>query len=189
MKVVLILLTLFCGQLLAGKLPIPANARSMPEVREHFDLEELKMRKRFGIGVSAGGPLAIMGVEVDINIMEDFSLSGGIGTGLDYSSFMIKGRYFLMGEWVSPYLGVSLARWWTKGTKATRLAPSVLTSEFLPPGYDYTQGFSIAILSPSVGVQFMHPMGVAFFAELHYMIRMFSLENGTYACAGLHWYF
>lgn len=153
------------------------------------NLETLKMSKRFGIGVSAGGPLSVLGVEFDVNVKENLSLSFGFGTGLDYSSFMVKGRYFLLGEWVSPYLGLSFARWWTQGTTASNVSPSVLSSQFLPAGYDFTQGFSVFFFAPAIGVQFMHPMGFAVSIELQHFFKLIDLANGTYAGISAHWYF
>jgi hypothetical protein len=152
-------------------------------------LEELRMAKRFGLGISAAGPLSVMGIEIDFNISENFSISGGIGTGLDYSTFMVKGRYFLLGESVSPYIGASIARWFSSGTSAKAVSPSILANKFLEPGTDLTQGFSVWILSPSIGVQFMHQLGFSFFAELQYMFKLVNFANGTYAGLGMHWYF
>lgn len=152
-------------------------------------LEELRMAKRFGVGFSAAGPLSMLGIEADVNLTPLVSLSAGVGTGIDYSTMMLKTRYFLLGEWVSPYVGLAVSRWWTDGTTEERVSPSVLMNRFLGPGYDLSQGFNLWILSPSVGVQFMHPMGVAFFAELHYLFKMVDLANGTYAGMGVHWYF
>ena len=152
-------------------------------------LETMKMSKRFGVGFTAGGPLAVLGISADVNVTENMSLGLGLGTGLNYSTFMLEGRYFLLGEWVSPYLGFAVARWWTDGTSATNLAPSVLVNRFLPSGYDYTRGFSLFILSPAVGVQFMHPMGFAISAELQYLFKLVDFSNGTYAGLSAHWYF
>lgn len=152
-------------------------------------LEQLKMSRRFGVGVSAGGSLAVFGVEADVNITENFALSTGLGSGIDYSTFMVKGRWFLMGEWVSPYVGLSLSRWWTNGTTETRIGPSILANRFLAGTTDYSQGFNVWLMSPSLGVQFMHPKGFAVSAEIQYLFRLFSLANGTYAGMGIHWYF
>lgn len=152
-------------------------------------LEAMKMARRFGIGMGAGGTLAVLGLEVDVNITESISVTAGLGTGIDYNTLMLKGRYFLLGEWVSPYAGVSLARWWTDGTTATQIGPSVLVTRFLPTGYDLTQGFSLFLLSPSIGVQFMHPMGFAVNVELQYLFKLMDFANGTYAGLSAHWYF
>jgi hypothetical protein len=153
------------------------------------NVESTKLSKRFGIGFSAGGPLAVLGIVTDVNITPNISIGMGFGTGLNYSTFMVGGRYFLLGEWVSPYLGLALARWWTDGTNATTVSPTLLADRFLGPGYDYTKGFSVFLLSPSVGVQFMHPMGFAVSAEISYMFRLMDMQNGTYAGVSAHWYF
>jgi hypothetical protein len=170
-----------------GLLVLSLGCFSLPS--EGATLEALKMSRRFGLGLSAGGPLSVLGMEVDINVREDISVSLGLGTGLDYSSFMVKARYYLLGEWVSPYLGMALARWWTSGTTSTTVTPSVLTSRFLPGGYDYTQGFSVFFMAPAIGVQFMHPMGFAVSIELQYFFKLVDFANGTFAGIAAHWYF
>jgi len=152
-------------------------------------IEALKTSHRFGVGFSAGGPLAVMGIEADINFTENLSVGLGLGTGLNYSTFMVKGRYFLLGEWVSPYLGMAVARWWTDGTSAASVGPGLLADKFLGPGYNLAQGFSMFLLAPTVGVQFMHPMGFAVSVELQYLFRLMDLVNGTYAGVAAHWYF
>ncbi len=154
-----------------------------------MQIANLKMKKRFGMGVSAAGPLGMLGVEFDVNLYEDVSLSGGIGTGLHYNTSMLKARYFLLGEWVSPYLALGLARWWSNGTKAAEIGPSVLTNKFLGPETDPRRGFDVVMLTPALGVQFMHPMGLAVFAEIYYLFRLVDFSNGTYAGMGMHWYF
>src|SRR4051812_49308480 len=112
MRLILVLLCVSSATAHAGKLPFlpPSDAKTeaahaRPKKEGVSSLEDLKMRKRFGLGMSAAGPLSMVGIEADVNITEDFSVSGGIGTGIDYSTFMVKGRYFLLGEWVSPYIG------------------------------------------------------------------------------------
>lgn len=177
------------GQLPTGS-PRPAkeHAKASASTASVPRMEEVKMRKRFGVGFSAAGPLSMMGLEFDVNVAEDFSFSGGLGTGLHYNTMMLKGRYFLLGEWVSPYLTFGIARWWSNGTKARDIGPSVLTNKFLN-GADPRRGFDIAMLTPGLGVQFMHPMGFEVFAEIYYLFRLVNFANGTYAGMGMHWYF
>jgi len=151
-------------------------------------IEDLKMDKRFGIGVTAAGPLAIMGVEVDINITEQFSMSGGVGTGNDYSTLDIKARYYLPGKSVSPYIGAGLAHWWSSGTKSASPGPGII-QKFLAETPDPSQGFSLFIVYPTLGVQFLHSTGFEVSAEVEYLIKLFDLASGPYAGVGVHWYF
>lgn len=152
-------------------------------------LQELKMQKRFGVGVSAAGPLSIMGLEIDVNLTEEVGVGLGFGTGIDYSTFMAKGRYYLMGKWVSPYLAVGVANWWSSQRPSGDLKPSILTSKFLDPNQDLSNGFSLWMIYPAFGVQFMSAMGLAFYAEMQYLVKMFSFANNLYAGVGVHWYF
>jgi hypothetical protein len=156
--------------------------------RGETQLEALKMRKRFGVGVTAAGPLSVLGVEIDIHVTEAVSVSGGLGTGLDYSTFMLKGKYFLLGEKVSPYIGGGLARWWTDGTSEKNIGPSVLKNKFLS-GNDFSQGFNVWMLYPALGVQYMHPQGIAFYAEIQALIKIPTVATGTYAGMGALVYF
>jgi hypothetical protein len=158
--------------------------------RETITMEELRMSKRFGVGFSAAGPVGLLGIEVDLNLSEDFSVGGGIGTGLGYSTFMVKGRYFLIGDAVSPYLGVGYARWWNdEATDAKDLSPGILPNTFLAEKTDLSQGFDVHMVYPALGVQFMHSLGFEIFAELQYLMKLFDMSGGVYAGLGMHWYF
>jgi hypothetical protein len=152
-------------------------------------LEEIKLQKRIGIGMSAGGPLAVMGLQVDVNLTERFSLSGGLGTGLQYSTLMIEGKYYLLGKSVSPYFGLGVARWWTSGTDATSVGPSLLMDNFLEPGTNLNHGFSVFSFYPAFGVQYLHSSGFALSAEFEYLFKLVNFANGTYAGLAAHWYF
>ncbi len=191
----LLVLLFVCITAHAGKIPLKmdGSTEAGPDKKKgkesYSSLEDLKLRKRFGLGVSAGGPLALFGAEADVNLTEDVSLSAGLGTGIDYSTFMVKARYFLLGEWVSPYIGGGVARWWTDSLKDSRVSPAVLANKFLRPGEGGVNGFSAWIVYPCIGVQFMSRMGFEVFAEVHYLFRLFSMSNGTYAGMGMHWYF
>lgn len=197
-KITLLLVCVFlCQNGFSGKIPtsaeegakVGANVGDSASVERYQGVEDLKEKKRFGIGVSGGGLLSMLGVEADINLSPAVSFSLGIGTGLDYNTMMAKLRFFLPGQWVSPYLGVGVGRWWTEGTRETNVGPSLLANQFLGGNTNLSQGFDIWVASPSLGVQFMHPMGIGFFAELQQIFRIPSLANGTYGGMGIHWYF
>lgn len=150
-----------------------------------ISLEEIKMRKRFGIGAAAAGPHGLFGAEVDVNITPECSVGLGMGTGVEYRTAMAKIRYFLPGEWVSPYLAVGAARWWADRAAPERLSPPLLVDQFIPGGN--TQ-FDVVLVYPALGVQFMQSTGVSFFAEVQYLFQLFDFRNALYAGAGVHWY-
>ncbi len=162
---------------------------AVPQNVQNISLEELRMEKRFGFGFSAAGPLSLLGIEFDFNVTPEVSIGGGMGTGLDYSTMMVKGRYFLLGKTVSPYIGVGLARWWSQGTNEKNLSPSILQKKFLKPGSDLSDGFNVFLVYPVIGVQLMQPNGLSVFAEVQYLIKLLTLANGAYAGLGMHWYF
>lgn len=151
-------------------------------------LEEMKLSKRFGIGIAAGGGVSFLGMEAEVNLSEEFSLTGALGTGQDYSTFAVKAKYFILGEDVSPYFALGLARWWTSSTKEREIGPAVLRNEFLA-GADPRNGFSVWMMYPAVGVQFYHGLGFSLYAELQYLFRLFNFSNGTYAGVGFSWFF
>lgn len=151
-------------------------------------LEDFKEERRFGAGVGVGGPLSALGLEVEFNLDPRFSLSGGVGSGFSYSTFAVKGKYFLLGDQVSPYFLVGFARWWSQGTLERDIGPSVLKNIFLD-GVDPRAGFSIWTVYPGIGVQFMHDSGFALYAEAHYLFKVPNFANGTYAGIGASWFF
>lgn len=151
-------------------------------------LEEMKLKRRFGIGLAAAGGLSVLGIEADVNFDENFSMSGGIGTGLDYSTFTVKAKYHILGESVSPYFAAGFGRWWTNGTRQKNVGPAVLANKFLD-SKDYSQGFSVWMVYPALGVQFFHALGLSVYAEVQYLFKLFNFSNGTYAGMGVYWYF
>lgn len=151
-------------------------------------LEEFKQERRFGVGLGVGGPLSAVGIEVEFNIKPEFSLSGGIGSGFDYSSFAVKGKYFLLGDQVSPYFFAGFARWWSQGVTQSDIGPSVLKNVFLS-GVDPRNGFSVWTLYPGIGVQFLHDTGFSVYLEAMYLFQLINFSNGTYAGLGASWFF
>ncbi len=152
-------------------------------------VDEFRMEKRFGVGFSTGGGYSVLGLGIDFHVTPDFSLSAGIGTGLDYSTWNVEAKYYLSGRWVSPYFAAGLARWWTGGTSEKQIGPAVLRNKFLTADHDFSQGFSCFIFYPAIGVQFMHPAGFAVSVEGQYLFRLVNFANGTYAGASAYWYF
>lgn len=154
-----------------------------------ISMEDLRMQKRFGIGVGIAGGLSVLGLEVEINLTDSVSLMGGLGTGSDYSTFALKAKYALLGRTVSPYFALGFGRWWSGGTRERNIGPSVLANKFLDPGADLREGFSVFMAYPAFGVQFLHSMGLSFYAEVQYLFKLMSFANGTYAGAGVSWFF
>ncbi|NBX75796.1 MAG: hypothetical protein EBQ92_04515 [Proteobacteria bacterium] len=151
-------------------------------------LDDFKMERRFGAGFGVGGPLSALGLEVEFNIKPEVSITGGLGTGMDYSTLAVKGRYFLLGDQVSPYFLFGVARWWSQGTTQNDIGPAVLKNIFLE-GLDPRMGFSIWTIYPGVGVQFIHDSGFSIYLEAHYLFKVIDFANGTYAGMGVSWFF
>ncbi|NBT57618.1 hypothetical protein EBT16_02425 [bacterium] len=151
-------------------------------------LEDFKNERRFGAGVSAGGPLSSLGMEIEFNLEPEISIAGGLGTGGSYSTLAVKGRYFLLGDQVSPYFLMGIARWWSDGTSERDIGPSVLKNIFLE-GADPRSGFSVWTLYPGIGVQFIHDSGFSLYLEAHYFFKIPNFANGTYAGMGASWFF
>ncbi|NBX91818.1 MAG: hypothetical protein EB078_10360 [Proteobacteria bacterium] len=151
-------------------------------------MADFRLERRFGVGLGVGGPLSVLGLEVEFNLSSDVSLVGGIGSGHDYSTFAARGKYFFLGDQVSPYFLLGFARWWSQGTTQTDVGPAVLKNIFLQ-GEDPRQGFSVWTVYPGIGVQFIHDSGFSMYAEAHYLFKMPSFSNGTYAGLGASWFF
>jgi len=151
-------------------------------------MEDFRMERRFGAGIGVGGPLSALGLELEFNLSPEWSLAGGLGSGMDYSTLAVKGKYFLLGDQVSPYFLFGFARWWSEGTVNREIGPSVLKNVFLQ-GQDPRNGFNVWTAFPGIGVQFLHDSGFSVYAEAHYLFKMPNFSNGTYAGLGASWFF
>lgn len=178
---------------LAGRLPTAAgeasgssnaNGGARPE-----GIAQIREERRFGVGASLGGGLGVVGFEVDVNINDWLSLTGGYGAGIEFHSWTVKARALLPGAWVAPYAAFGVGRWWAGPTGESRPGPGLLAGRLLAPGEDAAQGFDVVLVYPAVGVQWMLPSAFSFYAEMQCLFRMFSLRNAFYLGAGAHMYF
>ena len=152
-------------------------------------IQQIREEHRFGVGASIGGGLGVFGFEVDVNVNDWLSLTGGYGAGIDFSSWTVKARALLPGAWVAPYAALGVSRWWSGATGESRPGPGLLASDLLAPDEDAAKGFNAFLLYPAVGVQFMQRTGFSFYAEMQCLLRIASFRHAFYAGAGAHMYF
>ena len=154
--------------------------------------QELRENHRFGIGTQIAGTLGVMGLIADINISSNMSIAGGIGTGFDYNSYMLKYRYLLLAKKVHPYFGIAYNQWSSSSpiAKPSKVSPQFLVEKFLTPEeLENEQGFAKHFLTPLFGVQYLSPVGLSIFAELNLMADIFTFTSNFYWSIGFMWYF
>lgn len=173
----------------AGRVPIEDVAPHRGSSSEATSLGALREEKRFGVGVTAGGPLGVFGLQADVHVNDWLSVNVGYGTGIEFTTWNFAARAILPGQWVAPWFGLGLARWWTDGTPERRPGPSLLADRLLSKTEDPTKGFSAYLLYPAIGVDWALPSGLTFTLELDSLFRLFSMRQAFYGGAAARWYF
>ncbi len=149
---------------------------------------DFRRQRKMGFGVSTAGALGLLGINLELAFSPEASLIGGFGTGDIYQSFSFQYKYVLGGHWLSPYVGMGYAKWYT--TKANPVAiettmPNFLATKFLNDEELRTGVFSENLIFPMAGFQY-HQLrgpysGIALYAHA---LMLFDLDDFVSAPTG-----
>lgn len=145
---------------------------------------------RFGVGTLIGGPLGVVGIVADMNWYSLVNAEVGAGSGIYFDSYVMQGRYLVLDNALTPYLGVGLAYWdsTSNGPKmAQNSEPAVKLGLVKEDGTDLRGG--LVLLPLSLGIHYMADNGLTLFADFEFIISSTNLNGLPYGALGLQWFF
>ena len=178
--------------------PISQRSRFQEErdTTQGFDgVEELRTKKRVGLGVQAAGTTGLLGVLIELNLKPHQSVLIGLGGAPEFSAFNFQWKYVFGGENISPYAGIGYARWASAGSKAdiSKATPKILSSKFLSEEERKTGKFAVDLLTPSIGLQYHNLLGPAvgtsYFAEVVFLTPLNEVSPAPMGAIGATYYF
>lgn len=145
---------------------------------------------RFGVGTMVGGPFGILGIIADMNWESLINAELGVGSGIYFDSYSIHGRYLILDDPLTPYVGAGLAYWdgVTNGPKmAHNSEPAVKLGLVQEDGTNLRGG--ILLLPLSFGLHYMSDQGLSLFGDFEFIISPSHGSAIPYGGLGFQWYF
>ena len=142
--------------------------------------DQLREKRKVGIGLTAGGPLGFAGANLEFNIFPDVSVLGGFGLAPEYRSFNFQWKMMMGSGSVAPYFAAGYARWFTTGDRErlTSTTPNFLYERFLTDAEKRRGHFGKNILFPSLGLQYTQLrsdwLGLSVFVEV---VGLLNIDN------------
>lgn len=142
----------------------------------------LKMRenRKVGAGVSAGGNLGLVGMNVEFNFEDENGVIIGFGSGAGYNSFQLAWKHAFEGPYLAPYIMAGYSRWYNSYGGAGAHQSSDILNRVLTTREKQEGRFGTDFINASVGVQYNQLSGdlagVSFYGEL---IGMTELKRGV----------
>ncbi|HEX4923015.1 MAG TPA: hypothetical protein VFV50_02980 [Bdellovibrionales bacterium] len=158
----------------------------------------LAMRKvrRVAIGASAAGPLGFAGANLELNFTDRWGVGAGFGGSTNYQAYTFQIKHVLAGEWLLPYMSFGYSKWYTAGTPKGPIRetnPAFLTERFLSPEQKHLGDFSVHLLYPSFGLQYVQLggawAGFSVFTEILMLVDVEDFEAVPTGTLGMLYYF
>lgn len=139
------------------------------------------------LGVVGAGVYGVIGFEVDIRL-GDWNIGGGIGTGYDYRSWGVRGRYYMGDSKWTPYIDIGYAHWSLSDEPKDNKPgfPGYLTKRFFSND-DATdiKNKNVNLVYPGIGIMYMGPYHFAVSAEAQYLVHLKDFQGGLIGSLGL----
>lgn len=148
----------------------------------------LKMRedRKVGAGLSTGGALGVVGVNVEFNFEDADGALGGFGTGPGYNSFQLAWKHAFDGDYLAPYTTVGYSRWYNSKGGSSDYKKSDILNRVLTANEKKDGRFGTDFVNASLGLQYNQLSGdfagLSFFGELTAMLevkRSILIPNGA----------
>jgi hypothetical protein len=156
----------------------------------------LRRIRRVGVGLLAGGPLGVGGVNLELNFTPQSAFVGGFGGGEGFQAFNLQYKNVLGGESLLPYVMFGYSRWFSNRVQSqgvSQTAPTFLRERLLSEGERQSGKFSLNLVYPGVGFQIVQTSGPyagsSLFVEAVLLTDMEDLVAATTGTIGYQYYF
>jgi len=142
--------------------------------------DQLRQKRKVGVGLTAGGPLGFAGANLEFNVFPDVSVLGGFGMAPEYRAFNFQWKMMLGSGATAPYFSAGYARWFTTGDQAelSSTTPNFVYERFLTDAEKKRGQFGKNIIFPTLGLQYTQLrgdwMGLSVFVEV---VGLLNIDN------------
>lgn len=138
--------------------PISSTSRRKNEPEAPFVSSlDLRQTKRVAIGLQGMGRAGLLGLSLDLNLNGNNTAGGFVGGGQGFNSFGFGWRRYFSGISFTPFIGVSVSRWYNASEKPKSVSnstPSYLANTLLNADEKTSGKYALNIFAPSAGLQY-----------------------------------
>ena len=137
-----------------------------------------------------GGPFGVMGLIADMNWDSLVNAEVGVGSGIYYDSYSLHGRYLILDNALTPYVGGGFAYWDSSadGHKIAQNSDSAVKLGLVKSDGTNLKG-GIVLLPISLGLHYLSQNGLSLFADFEFITSLASFSAVPYGALGFQWYF
>jgi hypothetical protein len=158
-------------------------------------VSSLRKTKKLGLQTTVAGAAGLLGLNMEVNLNENFAISMGPGVSRGFRSFNAHVKKFMGGNRFSPYFVGGFSRWYSsareEGVEST--TPEFVEKKFLTGRERRTGKFAENIIYPGLGLQYLKTSGdwsgLGFFGEILFLVDIDDLETSPTAGVGSIFYF
>lgn len=160
----------------------------------HTSAADIKLDHRFGAGVMIAGGAGVLGAAFDVNFNPFLSTSAYIGTGHEFTAIGFKAQYYILGSVVHPFIGLGYSNWFAGPgiQNINKINPKLIYLSLLNDeqrANAFRDGFSVHLIYPTFGVQFVHESQFSVAAEIMYLFDITDFQGSPYFGISNYYYF
>lgn len=171
----------------------PQTATNVESQLRYASTLKMRENRKVGAGISAGGNLGLVGLNVEFNFEDENGVLIGFGSGTGYNSFQLAWKHAFEGPYLAPYVMAGYSRWYNSYGGSGAHQSSDILNRVLTTQEKQEGRFGTDFINASVGVQYNQLSGdlagVSFYGEL---IGMTEFKRGVIVpngAVGLLYYF
>lgn len=186
--------SLFLLALVHAFVPESALAVAIGDSEETVDMAQERVDRRVAAGLIVAGRAGIMGLDGEVNITESWSVGVSLGTGVDYTTVGVRGRFYLLSKYVNPFVGFGYSKWYTSHgiPRSGDVNPRTVVEDLLIPSQMESlalDGFNLDLLTPEVGIQYYSGKGYAISGAFIFLSNVSQGRGAPYGEFMVQWFF
>lgn len=173
-----------------------SSLKSIYEGQEFNSTEELRSKRRVGLGALTAGNVGLFGAMIELNLSPSQSAITAFGGGPGFNALNFQWKYVMGGQAFSPYAGLGYARWYNASDSKGGLdktTPAVLGSRFLTQEQKRTGEFTVDLITPTLGLQYNQLSGeytgMGLFGEIDFLTKVPDFAPVATGALGILYYF
>lgn len=197
LAIVIVLVSLGSSAFAARRIIVDDDAKAeLKSPKVAVTGNDMRARRRVGIGTQAVGALGLGGIIVELNFNDRSGIVGGFGGGSPaFQAWTVQYKRVLAGEWLLPYMSAGFARWnnFEPRPGIAESTPGILEERLMSQSDKQKGVINEYLLYPAFGIQYFQLSGewagFSMFAEFDILFDVVDFVAAPTGALGISYYF